>query len=148
MLHLWSQSSNKATLNNRINIKPQEKFRVPVDNSFTHFTPNLINKPNALVPLDVGPICTKKGKILQSYKHPYEYEIENFTLTEWQCSYKNLIVPQPLEETELVYINSLKQLFDLVYDLKNEAEIAIDLEGHIKRTFQVIKKEILQNKFY
>lgn len=123
--------------------KPQKKFRIPVDNTLNHFVPTITEKPNALTPLDTSPICSKKGKIIQGFRHPYEFEIDNFVLNVWQCTTSDPIVPKPLNQTDLIHIDTIERLQQFIDELKDEQEIAIDLEGHIRRSFQVKKLKFL-----
>lgn len=128
--------------------KPQSKFRIPIDNSLDYFLPNIREKPNALVPLDISPISSKKGKIKQAYKNPYEYEINNFVLNSWQFEANVPVSALSLDQTDIHFIDTLDYLKQIVAKLKTEQELAVDLEGHIWRSFQVIFDDSFNSFFF
>lgn len=115
--------------------RPQVTYNIVVDNSLRPFEPRILTKPNALVPLDVTPV--KKGRSYYSYPHPYEVEINAFQINEWQLEKATPILPKKLRDTPLTFIDSNRRLKKLVMELKKEREIAVDLEGHIRRSFLV-----------
>lgn len=47
-------------------------------------------------------------------------------------------IPLSLDDTPLVHIHTEKQLTELLVELSNVKEIAVDLEHHSYRTFQVL----------
>lgn len=124
--------------NKRIS-KPQLTFKKPVDNSESHpFKPLLTQKPNALKPLEE---CLRlvdedtDGNIPSHYPQPYQYEIEN-------QEYNNdiLVIKDPMPfkswtDTEPIWIDQVDQISDLVQDLSNYKELAIDLEHHDFRSY-------------
>lgn len=120
-----------------ISQKPQSKFKIPVDNSEEIFVPRIKTKPNALVALDVAPVYSNKGNIKQPSKHPYQYEIEVFGPTERQSMKYEPIKPRPLNETPLKFIDTSEALQELVQELKNQTEIAVDIEENCWRSFLV-----------
>ncbi|KFB40901.1 AGAP002300-PB-like protein [Anopheles sinensis] len=130
-------NSIKATLITGTNIaRPQVNFKVPVDNSSLNcFVPKIREKPNSLKPLAILPEYDEAGNIV-SYLHPYELELDRFCPT--KAAYQKVTPQEPLslEETELVFIDQESQLADLLSDLKEAKEIAIDLEHHSYRSFQ------------
>ncbi|XP_058118506.1 exosome component 10 [Anopheles ziemanni] len=127
----------KATLITGTNIaRPQANFKVPVDNSpLNCFVPKIREKPNSLKPLAVLPEYDEAGNIV-SYLHPYELELDRFCPT--KEAYQKVTPQEPLvlEETELVFIDQESQLAELLSDLRQAKEIAIDLEHHSYRSFQ------------
>lgn len=123
--------------NNNEEIKrPQLTYNIVVDNSSEAFEPRIQTKPNALVPLDLTPM--KKGRNgYISYPHPYDCEINAFQLNDWQLEKAAPKMPKRLRDTPYVFIDSNRRLKKLVTELKKEREIAVDLEGHIRRSFLV-----------
>lgn len=121
--------------------KPQDKFRVPVDNSKHPFVSRITSKPNALVPLDVSAMFSKRGRLVNNSWHPYEYEISALTFSEDQIKKCDPINWRPLNETPLQFVNTIKQLAGLVEKLKICSEIGVDLEGHTRRSFLVNTKK-------
>lgn len=122
---------------NHFNAKPQDTFCVPVDNSRNPFVPRIKSKPNALVPLDVSPAFSKRGRILKNGSHPYEYEINSLTFPEDQIKKCEPINWLPMEQTPLRFVDTVEQLITVVEQLKMCTEIAVDLEGHTRRSFLV-----------
>ncbi|KAK5959653.1 exosome nuclease subunit RRP6 PWA37_003016 [Arxiozyma heterogenica] len=124
--------------NKRIS-KPQLTFKKPVDNSESHpFKPLLIQKPNALKPLEE---CLKlvdedtNGNIPSHYPQPYQYEIEN-----QEYNHDILVIKDPIpfkswNDTEPIWIDQVDQIPHLVQDLSNYKELAIDLEHHDFRSY-------------
>lgn len=117
--------------------KPQQKFRVPPDNSEWPFAPRIKEKPNALIPLDVSPIENKKGKIIQPHRHPYQFEIDALEYDEAECGNVEAVEPLPLQVTALTFIDDVAGLRHLVQVLQDCTEIAVDLEENCIRSFLV-----------
>lgn len=122
--------------------KPQDKFRVPVDNSKLPFVPHIKSKPNALVPFDVSAVFSKRGRHVKSCPHPYVHEIDSLTFSEDQIKKCDPIHWLPLDETPIGFIDTIDQLSTVVEKLKLCTEIAVDLEGHTRRSFLVKKRLI------
>lgn len=128
------QSAKLITAKNIV--RPQFNFKTPPDNSNTAFVPRIKEKPNLLKPLAVLPEYDEDSNII-SYLHPYEFEIEKFEPPQ------NLLVkvepkdPRKLEDTPLVYVDDETKLKEMVEELLKVTEIAVDLEHHWYRTFQV-----------
>lgn len=118
--------------------RPQIKFKMTVDNSTkTPFIPQIKDKPNSLKPLAILPEYDEDGNI-ESYLHPYEFELMKFEPLPTQFKKKTPITPLPLEKTELIYVDTIDKLNATLNDLKKFNEIAIDVEHHSYRTFQGI----------
>lgn len=130
-------SSNQNDRQNYCVGKPQDKFRIPVDNSKQPFVSRIKSKPNALVPLDVSAMFTKRGRLANSCWHPYEYEINALSFSEDQIRKCDPTDWLPLNETPLQFVDTIEQLTDVVEKLKLFTEIAVDLEGHTRRSFLV-----------
>ncbi|XP_062535866.1 exosome complex component 10 [Armigeres subalbatus] len=127
----------KATLVTGTNIqRPQANFKVPVDNSALNpFVPKIKEKPNSLKPLAVLPEYDEAGNI-DSYLHPYEYELDRFEPTKEALKPVKPQEPLELEKTPLEIIDRENQLPNLLKELKAAKELAIDLEHHSYRTYQ------------
>lgn len=117
--------------------KPQDKFRVPVDNSKHPFVPRIISKPNALVPLDESSGFSKRGHLVNACPHPYEHEIKLLAFSEDELKKCDPVNWLPLDETPLHFVDTIDQLTAVVEKLKSSTEIAVDLEGHTRRSFLV-----------
>uniref|UniRef100_A0A0K8US75 Exosome complex component 10 homolog n=1 Tax=Bactrocera latifrons TaxID=174628 RepID=A0A0K8US75_BACLA len=116
--------------------RPQLKFKVVVDNSaLTPFVPRIKDKPNSLKPLAVLPEYDESGNIA-SYLHPYEFELMKWEVSAAQLSRTNPKEPKKLDDTELLYVDTVPKLNAAVEELRKQCEIAIDVEHHSYRTFQ------------
>lgn len=117
--------------------RPQVNFKVPIDNrSDAVFEPKLKYKPNSIKPLAILPEYGDDGSI-ESYLHPYEIELMKFEAPPDQLKSMKPIKPKSLENTPLVYLDKPSDLQALLRDLSEVHEIAVDLEHHSYRTFQV-----------
>lgn len=72
------------------------------------------------------------------YSHPYEFELERFSPSSEQLKELAPVEPKPVEDTPLVEVSTEEQLNDLLRDLQNYSEIAVDLEHHSYRSFMGI----------
>lgn len=109
-----------------------------MDNSNkTPFEPRIKYKPNSIKPLAVLPEYDPDGNI-EGYLHPYETELDKFEVSSSLLQQKTPVKPKRLEDTPLIYVDNVKQLKELVEnELKGVTELAVDLEHHSYRTFQV-----------
>ncbi|XP_067617053.1 exosome complex component 10 homolog [Eurosta solidaginis] len=116
--------------------RPQLKFKAAVDNSaLTPFMPRIKDKPNSLKPLAVLPEYDNSGNIV-SYLHPYEFELMKWEVPATQLKRTNPIVPDEINETELLYVNTIETLNVAIEELRQQRVMAIDVEHHSYRTFQ------------
>uniref|UniRef100_A0A8D8QYF5 Exosome complex component 10 homolog n=1 Tax=Cacopsylla melanoneura TaxID=428564 RepID=A0A8D8QYF5_9HEMI len=114
--------------------RPQLRFKDKIDNSHeTLFEPKLKDKPNALKPLA---ILLEKYDVIESFSHPYEYELDLYAPNENFLSCDTPREPLSLEETPLVMVVEPVHVKQLVADLRQQKEIGIDLEYHHYRSFQ------------
>lgn len=123
--------------------KPQINFKIPVDNSESSpFKPKLITKPNALKSFEESlvlvqpPIDESTGQADPPfYPQPYSYEIDNQPYPDSILSKTEPIPSKPWESTTAEWIDKPEQVGDLVKELSNLSEIAIDLEHHDYRSY-------------
>lgn len=117
--------------------KPQTRFKTAIDNNESHpFKPLLTSKPHALTPLEEAFQLTEAEEHVPGhYKQPYETEI----LTQ---SYNDEILekrePQPYtnwESTDAVWVDSVEVLKEMLEQLEQATEIAVDLEHHDYRSY-------------
>lgn len=81
---------------------------------------------------------------IEGYLHPYETELNKFEVPPSQLTQKTPIQPKCLEDTPLIYVDTVKQLKQLVEtELAGVTEIAVDLEHHSYRTFQVRHQRVV-----
>lgn len=70
--------------------------------------------------------------------HPYEYELDRFEPLPDQLIKDEPVKPLPISETPLVEVTEPHQVDELVEELRNCKEFAVDLEHHSYRTFMGI----------
>lgn len=75
---------------------------------------------------------------IESYLHPYEFELNKFEPSPTQLSKSNVIESLKMEETPLVYVDTEAALKNMIAELAEVTEIAVDVEHHSYRTFQGI----------
>jgi exosome complex exonuclease RRP6 len=109
--------------------KPQETFEVKVNNNFDgKFRPLIKAKPHAKKPLPT------KGE--EQYDHPYRLEIESFVAYPPAVyTRQEPIQYKPLESTKAVYVDTEEAMLEMLEQLKQSTEIAIDLEHHDQRSY-------------
>lgn len=115
--------------------RPQLSFKDKIDNSSKPWEPRIKEKPNSLKPLALYLIEGENGEV---FCHPYEVELDKFSVDEKQLVPCQPIKPKSLEDTPLIVIEKPEDLKILLADLMNYNEIAIDLEHHSYRTYQGI----------
>lgn len=64
-------------------------------------------------------------------------ELTKFEVSSEQLSTVKPIKPKSLENTPLIYVDNQSDLQKLLKDISEVREIAVDLEHHSYRTFQV-----------
>lgn len=118
-------------------VKPQLKFKRPIDNTETHpFKPLLKNKPHALRPLsDCSRLVQADEDIPEHYPQPYEYEIQNQEYNESILRIAEPIPSKPWDESEPVWVDTEESLESMLKELKESTEIAVDLEHHDYRSY-------------
>lgn len=124
--------------NKKIKIeKPQLHFKTQIDNSDSGpFKPKLTYKPHYIEPLAISlELVPSEAGIPEHYKNPYSVEIT-------EQEYNGLIYKRqepihylPFNETHAQFIASHEELKDMIADLKNYTELAIDLEHHDLRSY-------------
>ncbi|KAH8288540.1 hypothetical protein KR054_004639 [Drosophila jambulina] len=119
-------------------VRPQMQFKEPVDNSAQNpFCPRLKEKPNSLKPLALLAEYDELGNI-QSYLHPYEFELLKFEPPAEQLEKQTPILPSLMADTELMLVDTVEKLKVALEELSQASQIAIDVEHHSYRTFMGI----------
>ncbi|KAJ9594200.1 hypothetical protein L9F63_014360 [Diploptera punctata] len=116
--------------------RPQIKFKDKIDNTSAPFEPRIKDKPNSLKPLSVMLEIAEDG--MQSFSHPYEYELNRFKPSAEHLKRRNPRLPAPVDNTPLIIVEREEQLAPMLQDLAKYPEIAVDLEHHGYRSFQGI----------
>ncbi|KAK0625256.1 ribonuclease H-like domain-containing protein [Bombardia bombarda] len=118
-------------------LKPQNAFEKKTDNfDAGPWKPLLTKKPHATVPLEKSLVTfTEKEYNTIQYKHPYETEITNLqypeSIYEVQPPKKYL----PIETTTAVWVDTYEGVLEMLEELKQAKEIALDLEHHDYRSY-------------
>ncbi|XP_076278935.1 exosome component Rrp6 isoform X2 [Lasioglossum baleicum] len=115
--------------------RPQIMFKDKIDNSSKPWCPKIKDKPNSLKPLA---IYLEEDMDGETFNHPYEYELDMFTLPSSQLQKSDPTKYKPLDISSLVMIEKPSDIKTLIQDLKRYKEIAVDLEHHSYRSFQGI----------
>ncbi|KAH8243887.1 hypothetical protein KR032_011130, partial [Drosophila birchii] len=119
-------------------VRPQMQFKEPVDNSAQNpFCPRLKEKPNSLKPLALLAEYDDVGNI-QSYLHPYEFELLKFEPPAEQLQKQKPLLPSLMADTELMLVDTVEKLKVALEELRQAPQIAIDVEHHSYRTFMGI----------
>ncbi|ODV68620.1 hypothetical protein HYPBUDRAFT_4710 [Hyphopichia burtonii NRRL Y-1933] len=127
--------------------KPQLSFKNKIDNSEANpFKPKLSKKPNALKSLEEVSEIVPADTILNEetgetlidpahYVQPYEYEIDNQPYPESILQKKEPTPSKDWNETSAIWIETKEGLEEMIQDLRELNEIAVDLEHHDYRTY-------------
>lgn len=132
----------KSTYMSSTNIpRPQLQFSDTIDNSNTPFIRKIKNKPNAKRPLDYG-LPGSKGisdamslhiqslgiSELNELPHPYEYEISTIEYPAHLMQIRPAVAFKTFEEVRFTFVETLPVLEDMVKELNESTEFAVDLE--------------------
>ncbi|SGZ58822.1 CIC11C00000004084 [Sungouiella intermedia] len=116
--------------------KPQRNFMVKVDNSDTHpFKPKLTQKPHALKPLHETIKLIAEDQNNLHYSHPYEFEIMTQPFPDSQLVTQDPKKPIDWTFSEPIWIDDAMGLNEMVKELEQLSEIAVDLEHHDYRSY-------------
>ncbi|PSR84370.1 ribonuclease H-like domain-containing protein [Coniella lustricola] len=136
--------SKKAKTNDRNEInwrranimKPQNAFEQKFNNFTTApWKPILTTKPHASVPLEesLRIIIDENGQ--EQYTHPYEPEITKLEYSPTTYAVRDPIPYQPIESTAPIWVDTYEGVLEMLEELKQATEIAVDLEHHDLRTY-------------
>ncbi|TNN87706.1 Exosome component 10 [Liparis tanakae] len=139
--------------------RPQLKFKEKVDNSNTPFIPKIFIKPNATkalssyftnklirkqrpedldVPAALADLIHQQRTqehVEDMFAHPYQYELDHFTVPEGLLSKPEPQMYKPITKTKCSFIDSLEDLVAMNEKLCKVSEFAVDLEHHSYRSF-------------
>lgn len=116
--------------------KPQLQFQVKPDNfPTTPWKPILTEKPHAKVPLDESLTIIQGTNGSKQYKHPYETEIKEMEYPGHVYQKAAPIPYQPVEGTSAIFVDTFEGVLEMLEQLKEAKEIAVDLEHHDFRTY-------------
>ncbi|KAL8812176.1 MAG: hypothetical protein Q9223_000319 [Gallowayella weberi] len=116
--------------------KPQQFFRkVPKNDETTPFKPLLQSKPNAVVTLEESLVLSPAQDGSMHYNHPYEKEIIQSSYPDTAYLQDDPKPYQPFESTAATWVDTPEAVQDMLRDLRNAKEIAVDVEHHDLHTF-------------
>jgi exosome complex exonuclease RRP6 len=105
-------------------MRPQVAFPDKVDNSDAPFVPKLKFKHHAL---------NISGSTLST--HPYFNEITNITHPSHMFDLRPEMIYASMEETPMIWVDTIDALQEMILKLCNVSEIAVDLEHHDYRSY-------------
>ncbi|KAK4553491.1 exosome nuclease subunit [Recurvomyces mirabilis] len=115
-----------ASLRNQEIEKPQLKFEhVPRNDEVGIFVPLLEGKPHA----------KRSLADRQQGEHPYQREIEEYAYPEEVHTQAEPIMYHPFDMTTATLVDTEEAMYDMLDELKQAKELAIDLEHHDQRTY-------------
>ena len=111
--------------------KPQTQFATEVNNyDTTRWRPLLGTKPHAQVPLEES-----IGSADSGFKHPYAFEIEQL---KYPAAVYEESLPIPFtrpENSKPVWVDTMESVREMLKELKQAKEIAIDLEHNDRNSY-------------
>ncbi|KAF2671926.1 hypothetical protein BT63DRAFT_384403 [Microthyrium microscopicum] len=138
--HTTSSTPYQGKVPRNLNIiKPQRFFEEPPNNKETGaFKPLLTSKPHAIVPLEESlrhqsPFNIQTGT--EQYEHPYKVEIEQYAYPSFVTAAAEPTPYLDYESTSATYVDTLEGLDEMLQELKQAKEIAVDLEHHDLRSY-------------
>jgi exosome complex exonuclease RRP6 len=118
--------------------KPQKLFEhVPKNDEKGPFKPLMTVKPHAVVPLEQSMRLEAKNTQTDEpdFIHPYVREIDEYSYPAFVYSQDEPIPYTPFENTTATYVDTEEALEEMIAELKQAKEIAVDLEHHDYRTY-------------
>lgn len=130
-----TKSTSKVIRNANVK-KPQLDFEIK-PNNFPNgpWKPLLTEKPHAEVSLDDSLVTFVGDNGAPQYKHPYEPEISSMQYPDRVFRILDPIPPQPVESTAATWVDTYEGVVEMLQELKEAKEIAVDLEHHDFRTY-------------
>lgn len=111
--------------------KPQLLFEHPPTNDETGpFAPLLTERPHALERMEEDGVLANG-----QHAHPYQTEIEAYTYPTYVYTQAEPIMYHPFESTTATFVDTLEGVQEMLEELKQAQEIAIDLEHHDQRSY-------------
>ncbi|KUJ10677.1 uncharacterized protein LY89DRAFT_655435 [Mollisia scopiformis] len=117
-------------------VKPQLTFDVkPNNHDNSPWKPILSSKPHAIVPLEKALSTIVDETDQPQYRHPYETEILNLQYPETVYQEATPIPYLPMATTSATFVDTEEGVVEMLNELKDATEIAIDLEHHDARSY-------------
>ncbi|EGO55710.1 hypothetical protein NEUTE1DRAFT_86290 [Neurospora tetrasperma FGSC 2508] len=117
-------------------LKPQNNFERKVDNFNTGpWKPLLSSKPHAKVSLEDSLTTFVDDDNNTQYKHPYETEIKTTPYPEHVYKKREPKEYLPIDSTSAIWVDTYEGVLEMLEELKQAKEIALDLEHHDFRSY-------------
>ncbi|KPM44298.1 Exosome complex exonuclease rrp6 [Neonectria ditissima] len=130
-----AKSTAKVIRNANIS-KPQVTFERQPDNFPTSpWKPILTSKPHAKVSLKESLVIVPNEAGTPQFRHPYETEISRMEYPKSVYQKAEPIMYQPVETTQATWVDTYESVLEMLEELKQAKEIAVDLEHHDYRTY-------------
>lgn len=118
--------------------KPQLLFQhVPTNAEKQPFKPLLQAKPHAATPYEktLQLVKDEEDDAKQHYPHPYQQEISQYEYPSFVYTQAEPIPYLPYESTTATFVDTEEAVEEMLQELRNAKEIAIDLEHHDQRSY-------------
>lgn len=119
--------------------KPQTHFHRQPDNSIVPpWRPLIKHKHHASKELSQALVIEENEQGHLGYKHPYHTELADYRYPEFVYEPADPIPFLPFDTTEATWVDTPEAVQDMLGELRNAREIAIDLEHHEHRSYHGI----------
>lgn len=108
---------------------------MPTNTETGPFRPLLATKPHAKVPLEQCLKTFKDSRGREQYPHPYQTEIETYEYPQTVYQHAEPKQYPPFEETTATFVDTPEAVDEMLAELKEAKEVAIDLEHHDNRSY-------------
>ncbi|KAF8866128.1 hypothetical protein BDZ45DRAFT_611003 [Acephala macrosclerotiorum] len=117
-------------------VKPQLAFDAkPNKDDVSPWKPILTTKPHATVPLEKSLSTIVDDTNQAQYRHPYETEILNLEYPKAIYQQVEPIPYLPVDTTSATFVDTEEGVMEMLKELRDAKEIAIDLEHHDTRSY-------------
>ncbi|KAK3346786.1 ribonuclease H-like domain-containing protein [Lasiosphaeria hispida] len=117
-------------------LKPQDAFEKKVDNFDSGaWKPLLTKKPHARLSLEESLATFADEENTAQYRHPYENEILSMQYPSQVYEKREPKKYLPVETTTAIWVDTYEGVFEMLAELKQATEIALDLEHHDFRSY-------------
>ncbi|KAI6245921.1 Exosome complex exonuclease rrp6 [Erysiphe necator] len=117
-------------------VKPQLAFEKKPDNDDkTPWKPFITTKPHAIVSLEDSLELFVNDHNQKQFRHPYEAEILQLKYPKFVYEKSEPIQYTPIQDSSVIFVDTEEKVIEMLEDLKNSKEIAVDIEHHEARSY-------------
>ncbi|KAK0725420.1 ribonuclease H-like domain-containing protein [Lasiosphaeris hirsuta] len=117
-------------------LKPQDAFEKKVNNFDSGaWKPLLTTKPHARLSLEESLVTFVDEENNTQYRHPYEHEILSMQYPSQVYEKREPEEYLPVETTTAIWVDTFDGVLEMLAELKQATEIALDLEHHDFRSY-------------